>query len=627
MFQKLLDSIPWWQGEKNTPPSPVSIPDVVSSDTASKATRVLDVMPVENWNSDSSVKDVIQWADDSLLVLNRKSFTPMDTQARDILLNHIQKRYCKWAQLQEKKIFFPKGTDWKSGFSKDSILIAWARSGLVKISDFSDNIITFGKLMFHLDFGYNWPFFWFTFQDDIVNESDVRDCIKFLDSVVFPKVQVMNLVSNSKEISDILCLQDDELLSFDNNEKHGSVSFPFSFSQSYLERIVLEELVSLFWIKYGTPEISYTFLTGTYVSGGVSHFSLNIQRQKTGENFTLNFFTYPRAQPSLTISFELNSPALSAENLQKIIWKLFARLRVEGSRDSKNTSISALDKLRATGIKVSMPDNDNIGNLDALRKKYGFVWRDELFEQLQQDIIDPLKNPEKYLRYQQKFEHASLIPNAALMYGPPGNGKTTFAQILGNYIGCPFVYIPVATMFTKWLWDTENNFNTAFVEAGNLAKEYGRVIVMIDEIDEVGGDRNRDQSSHGTQQKVTGIILKKLEWFEQIPNMFFFWATNRKDALDPALLSRFQTQIEFTDPNPTDAKKILWHYLNSDLTALPDGLFEDISSRDLRGFGNSFLRFCAQSDKDIDTLQEEVLLQLVTTRLQVARRLTWVMPN
>jgi hypothetical protein len=62
--------------------------------------------------------------------------------------------------------------------------------------------------------------------------------------------------------------------------------------------------------------------------------------------------------------------------------------------------------------------------------------------------------------------------------------------------------------------------------------------------------------------------------------------------------------------------------LNSDLTALPDGLFEDISSRDLRGFGNSFLRFCAQSDKDIDTLQEEVLLQLVTTRLQVARRLT-----
>jgi hypothetical protein len=34
---------------------------------------------------------------------------------------------------------------------------------------------------------------------------------------------------------------------------------------------------------------------------------------------------------------------------------------------------------------------------------------------------------------------------------------------------------------------------------------------MIDEIDEVGGDRNRDQSSHGTQQKVTGIILKKLE--------------------------------------------------------------------------------------------------------------------
>jgi hypothetical protein len=79
-----------------------------------------------------------------------------------------------------------------------------------------------------------------------VNESDVRDCIKFLDITVFPKIQVMNLVATAKEIASSLCLQDDELFVFDSDEKYSSVSFPFSFSQSKLERIVLDELISLF---------------------------------------------------------------------------------------------------------------------------------------------------------------------------------------------------------------------------------------------------------------------------------------------------------------------------------------------------------------------------------------------
>ena len=81
---------------------------------------------------------------------------------------------------------------------------------------------------------------------------------------------------------------------------------------------------------------------------------------------------------------------------------------------------------------------------------------------------------------------------------------------------------------------------------------------MIDEIDEIGGNREK---SHEATGKITGVLLKKLDGMERIGNILLVGATNRKDALDPALISRFKYSQYFRLPNEIEISKIVSHYL------------------------------------------------------------------
>lgn len=81
---------------------------------------------------------------------------------------------------------------------------------------------------------------------------------------------------------------------------------------------------------------------------------------------------------------------------------------------------------------------------------------------------------------------------------------------------------------------------------------------MIDEIDEIGGNR---ENSHEATGKITGVLLKKLDGMERISNILLVGATNRKDSLDPALISRFKYSQYFRLPNEIEISKIVSYYL------------------------------------------------------------------
>lgn len=99
---------------------------------------------------------------------------------------------------------------------------------------------------------------------------------------------------------------------------------------------------------------------------------------------------------------------------------------------------------------------------------------------------------------------------------------------------------------SKWYGEAEQRLAKIFEKIGELAKQKGGVVIMIDEIDEIGGDREK---SHEATGKITGVLLKKLDGMERIDNILLIGATNRKDMLDTALLSRFKYSQFFRLPN------------------------------------------------------------------------------
>jgi transitional endoplasmic reticulum ATPase len=164
-----------------------------------------------------------------------------------------------------------------------------------------------------------------------------------------------------------------------------------------------------------------------------------------------------------------------------------------------------------------------------------------------------------------------MIPNSVLFEGGPGTGKTTEAKIIGKYLGYPFIYIPVGKIVSKWYGESEKKLDTILELARKAGEQYGGVVVMIDEIDEIG--LNRD-SAHEATGRITGVLLKKLDGMEKIDNLLLIGSTNRMTSMDPALLSRFSQIINFPVPAREDIRCIFQHYIPDAASVLDEVLMK-----------------------------------------------------
>ncbi|MCP4523444.1 MAG: AAA family ATPase, partial [Candidatus Gracilibacteria bacterium] len=182
----------------------------------------------------------------------------------------------------------------------------------------------------------------------------------------------------------------------------------------------------------------------------------------------------------------------------------------------------------------------------------------------------------------------NLIPNFAIFEGSPGTGKTTEAKIIGKYLGYPFIYIPINAITTKWYGESEAKLNNIFEITGEIAKEHGGAVLMIDEIDEIGANRD---NSHEATGRVTGVLLKKLDGFEKVDNILLLASTNRMDKLDSALVSRSSLNINFRNPNTNEIESILNHYIPNLGQLSEDGIkvLNGKSGRDLSNLAKDFV--------------------------------------
>jgi transitional endoplasmic reticulum ATPase len=164
------------------------------------------------------------------------------------------------------------------------------------------------------------------------------------------------------------------------------------------------------------------------------------------------------------------------------------------------------------------------------------------------EIIElPLKHPEL-------FERLGIHPpKGVLLYGPPGTGKTLIARAVANESGANFFSINGPEIMSKYYGQSEQKLREIFLKAEESAPS----IIFIDEIDSIAPKREEVQGE--VERRVVAQLLTLMDGLKERGHVIVIGASNRIDAVDPALRrpGRFDREINIGVPDKNGRKEIL----------------------------------------------------------------------
>ncbi len=186
------------------------------------------------------------------------------------------------------------------------------------------------------------------------------------------------------------------------------------------------------------------------------------------------------------------------------------------------------------------------------------------------EIVDFLKNPERYERL------GGRMPHGVLLYGPPGTGKTLLARAVAGEAHAAFFSIAASEFIEAIVGVGAARVRDLFAKA----KEAAPAIIFIDELDAIGRSRQGSAGITGAndeREQTLDQILTEMDGFEPNEAVVVLGATNRPEILDPALLrpGRFDRRVAVQPPDKDGRRQILVVHTRSipladdvDLTAL-----------------------------------------------------------
>ena len=158
------------------------------------------------------------------------------------------------------------------------------------------------------------------------------------------------------------------------------------------------------------------------------------------------------------------------------------------------------------------------------------------------------------LRRREDLDAIGASPIAGLLFsGPPGTGKTLLARAIAREAQVDFYLVSGPSIFSKWYGESEAVLRAIFEDAARR----DAAIIFFDELDSVAAQR--DERSHEESQRVVAQLLTEMDGFTERGNVVVIAATNRPDAIDPALRrpGRFDWEVVFRLPDETGRLEIL----------------------------------------------------------------------
>jgi transitional endoplasmic reticulum ATPase len=239
------------------------------------------------------------------------------------------------------------------------------------------------------------------------------------------------------------------------------------------------------------------------------------------------------------------------------------------------------------------------------------------------------------LRHPEIFEKLGIeAPKGVLLYGPPGTGKTLLAKAVANESNAHFISISGPEIMSKFYGESEARLREIFKEA----KEKAPSIIFIDEIDSIAP--KREEVTGEVERRVVSQLLSLMDGLEARGKVIVIAATNRPNAIDPALRrpGRFDREIEIKVPDKRGRLEILQiHTRNMPLDTDVD---QDRVAAVTHGFVGADLEYlCKEAamkclrrllpelNLEDEKLAPEVLNKLIVTMSDFENAVKEVMPS
>ncbi len=209
----------------------------------------------------------------------------------------------------------------------------------------------------------------------------------------------------------------------------------------------------------------------------------------------------------------------------------------------------------------------------------------------------PLKHPEL-------FQQVGIDPpKGVLLYGPPGTGKTLIAKAVANEVDAHFITLSGPEIMSKYYGESEQRLREIFEEA----KENTPAIIFIDEIDSIAP--KREEVTGEVERRVVAQLLALMDGLESRGEVIVIAATNRPDAIDPALRrpGRFDREIEIGVPDRDGRYEILQIHTRS----MP--LAEDVDLQELADLTVGFV------GADLEALAKEAAMHAIRKMLETGK--------
>lgn len=199
------------------------------------------------------------------------------------------------------------------------------------------------------------------------------------------------------------------------------------------------------------------------------------------------------------------------------------------------------------------------------------------------------------------FKNKSLLLNRLILYGPPGNGKSSLANEIAKELNAEIIEMSGPSLVTKFQGSGVQNIQKGFEKALEFLKFNKNVVIFLDEIDAIAPNFNDDDRFHDHKAALQILWL----WLDKVKTMqgiFIICATNKFEKLDKAYISRFDANIiELQNPEKQARKDIIEFYIN---------LFNKQITKPIE-INSSFINYLADRTSGLNTRTIEGIVRLI----------------